>query len=518
MPEHLLAVAIERSSAEEFLAIKQDRPPALPEEEYRRFVDSDLWDLPSAPLRPLRGGGLRSEIAVGGADSVADKLDLSSVDVDSALNQVLSQVGIAIAFIGKWTLLKHVEEPDFGPGAPVHTLFILGKLESEVESLQDSCKWLSKEIASKLLLEVTPNSDRIGPLVVTGLLHSSLETGKWRAPHALHFQEYPPGVMLVPMRSRTQKPFRTTNLIVMVPNHDVNISENFGHITAGDALLVDPGCCSQFHKELADLVAALPRKLVVFVTHHHNDHIDGLSVVQRCNPDAILLAHTSTMNRIGKEMWSHGYTSISGGENISIGGQRLEAIFAPGHTDGHLSLLHVSTNSLIVGDHCVGHGSAVLDVTSGGNMKDYFQTTYRFMELSPHALIPMHGRINLWPKRMLCGYLKHRRDRESLVMAAIESGAETLYDIVSKVYADVDTKLWLAASFNVRVHVAHLAYQEKLPKDFSMKNFEATCGMRFLYRWAWGYLISHTPTGIKVLAVIGATGFVLSFAVTRNLG
>lgn len=189
-----------------------------------------------------------------------------------------------------------------------------------------------------------------------------------------------------------------------------------------------------------------------------------------------------------------------------------------GHTDGHLSLLHVSTNSLIVGDHCVGHGSAVLDVTSGGNMKDYFQTTYRFMELSPHALIPMHGRINLWPKRMLCGYLKHRRDRESLVMAAIESGAETLYDIVSKVYADVDTKLWLAASFNVRVHVAHLAYQEKLPKDFSMKNFEATCGMRFLYRWAWGYLIRHKSTGIKVLAVLGATGFALSFAVTRNLG
>ncbi|MCG7218363.1 hypothetical protein ACMBCN_01030 [Candidatus Liberibacter asiaticus] len=29
------------------------------------------------------------------------------------------------------------------------------------------------------------------------------------------------------------------------------------------------------------------------------------------------------------------------------------------------------------------------------------------MELSPHALIPMHGRVNLWPKHMLCGYLKY---------------------------------------------------------------------------------------------------------------
>ncbi|RVW48563.1 hypothetical protein CK203_088458 [Vitis vinifera] len=51
-----------------------------------------------------------------------------------------------------------------------------------------------------------------------------------------------------------------------------------------------------------------------------------------------------------------------------------------GHTDGHMALLHIKTNSLIVGDHCVGNYSAnesagffqswkcILDVTSGGNM------------------------------------------------------------------------------------------------------------------------------------------------------
>lgn len=42
-------------------------------------------------------------------------------------------------------------------------------------------------------------------------------------------------------------------------------------------------------------------------------------------------------------------------------------------------------------------------------MQDYFQSTYKFLELSPHALIPMHGRVNLWPKHMLCGYLKYER-------------------------------------------------------------------------------------------------------------
>lgn len=470
MAEYRLAAAIEKPVSNEFVVVKQDRPPALAEEEYGQFVDSDLWDLPSASLKPLHGG-ISTQTVIHGADSISDKLDLSVFDLDSALGQVLSQVGIVNAFNGQWTLLKYVEEAQFGPGAPIHTLFVLGKLESDVEILQESCKWLSREIASNLLLEVTPNSDRIGSFVVIGLLDGSNENGKWRLPQALHCQEYPPGVMLVPMKSRTGKPFCTTNLIVMVSDSDITISEESEHVYYGDALLVDPGCCTQSHTELADLVTALPRKLVVFVTHHHYDHVDGLSVVQRCNPDAILLAHKNTMNRIGKEMWSLGYTSISGGEKICIGRQSLEAIFAPGHTDGHLSLLHVTTNSLIVGDHCVGHGSAVLDLTSGGNMKDYFETTYRFLELSPHVLIPMHGRINLWPKRMLCGYLKHRRDRESSILKAIESGAETIYDIITKVYADVDTKLWLLASSNVRLHVDYLAHQEKLPKGFQLEEF-----------------------------------------------
>ncbi|KAF5193443.1 Glycosyltransferase bc10 [Thalictrum thalictroides] len=201
----------------------------------------------------------------------------------------------------------------------------------------------------------------------------------------------------------------------------------------------------------------------------------GLSIIQKCNPDAILIAHENTMKRIGKDDWSLGYTTVSGAEEICIGGQRLNVIFAPGHTDGHMALLHASTHSLIVGDHCVGQGSALLDVNSGGNMKDYFDTTYKFLKLSPHALIPMHGRVNMWPKNMLCGYLKNRRNRESSILKAIESGSETLFDIVAKTYCDVNPSLWVPASWNVRLHVEYLAQQQRLPKDFSLENFNCSC-------------------------------------------
>lgn len=210
---------------------------------------------------------------------------------------------------------------------------------------------------------------------------------------------------------------------------------------------------------------------MVFVTHHHPDHVDGLSVIQKTNPDAILLAHENTMHRIGKDDWSLGYTSVVGGEKISVGGQRLQVIFAPGHTDGHMALLHINTHALIVGDHCVGQGSAVLDVFSGGNMADYFRTTYQFLELSPYTLIPMHGRVNMWPKHMLCQYLKNRRDRESSILKAIENGGTTLFDLVSAIYKEVDCGLWFVAASNVRLHVEHLAEMHKLPEGFSLETF-----------------------------------------------
>jgi hypothetical protein len=328
-----LAAALTAPSTGEFLVVRQQPPPSPPstapgEEEYRRYVDRDLYDLPSAPLRRLAAEEepARPGVAVVGADEVS--LDLSRLDVPAALDQILNQLGLTNATCGEWRLLKHVEEPEFGPDPGVNTVLIVGSLESKPEALQDSCQWMSKEGAWELLSGVKPGGDRIGPYACIGFPKSDV-TSSWAAASALASQEYPPGLTLVPMKSRTLSPFRTTNLVVVQANGGACGSKRSDFFTCGDALLIDPGCCTQVHTELADLVNSLPKKLVVLVTHHHNDHIDGLSVVHRCNPDAVLLTHQNTMKRIGKGNWPSGYTAVTGGENICIGDQELQVIFAP---------------------------------------------------------------------------------------------------------------------------------------------------------------------------------------------
>lgn len=92
-PSYRLAAAITIPSTDEFLLVRQPPPPSpapAPEEEeylYRGYVDSELYDLPSAPLRPL-AGELRSDVAIRGADSVAGRLDISRLDVSASLDQV----------------------------------------------------------------------------------------------------------------------------------------------------------------------------------------------------------------------------------------------------------------------------------------------------------------------------------------------------------------------------------------------------------------------------------------------
>ncbi|PWA86484.1 metallo-hydrolase/oxidoreductase superfamily protein [Artemisia annua] len=464
MATYKLAVILKnRSNNKEFVIVKQTPPPKFNDHEYDSYADSDLWDLPSAKLTSLSPESVSStQILIQGQDTCLHKLDLTKFDLRSALNEVLGQVGFVSVDEIEWKFLKFVEEPNFGPAYPIETVYVTGGLATNVGTLKDHCQWSCKESCLDLLLQVKPGGDRVGPLVVEGLLKDS-QSDSLKLPPTLSCQEYPPGVNIVPMGSRTAKPFLTTNLIIFAPGSDNVKHESSPFVAEGDAMIVDPGCRSEFNKELAEIVAALPRKLIVYVTHHHRDHVDGLSTVQKTNPDACLLVHENTMNRISKDDWSGGCTTVSGTEEICIGGERLRIIFAPGHTDGHLALLHVSTNSLIVGDHCVGQGSAFLDINSGGNMSDYFQSSYKFIDLSPNALISMHGRVNLWPKHMLCGYLKNRRNREETILKAIEAGSNTLFDIVAYTYAEVDRAYWIPAASNVRLHVDHLAHQNKLP-------------------------------------------------------
>lgn len=114
---------------------------------------------------------------------------------------------------------------------------------------------------------------------------------------------------------------------------------------------------------------------------------------------------------------------------------------------------------------------------------------------------------------------RNRRSRELSILEAIENGAKTLIDIVANIYSEVDRSLWLPASSNVRLHVEHLAQQNKLPKEFSIQKFQRTCGVHFISRWIWAYLAAEFLSRSKNLHIpkILIGGAVVSFAMFYSL-
>jgi len=82
----------------------------------------------------------------------------------------------------------------------------------------------------------------------------------------------------------------------------------------------------------------------VLLTHHHHDHVAELAAVLVAHPDAEVLIHPSE-----RELVDGATGDLRPGDELEIGGLRVQAIHTPGHTRGMLSLL-VDGTDVFTGD------------------------------------------------------------------------------------------------------------------------------------------------------------------------
>eukprot|EP00850_Spirogloea_muscicola_P013793 SM000095S25007 [mRNA] locus=s95:491904:498702:+ [translate_table: standard] len=456
------------------------------------FLDVPMARLESRPALPpdrdVQSSAVEEQAAT--VERYLRQFGWHGLDASKAILEVLLKVASAVDLKNEWRYWSTYDEPDFGPGPPrQYMLFMTDAAETfTLEDPTQDWKWISPQQALDALLHKDV-AMTVGPLTMHVFSPHYFSGQVWKAMCAFQAQVYPPGYFILPMQTLTLKPFTKTNLVVfdgMYNNCELE------QLCLGECLLVDPGACPgssqkqctslpvvHIAEQLESIVSALPHKLLVFLSHHHRDHVQGLDVVAKSNPKAILIAHEATLLRLGENGIHLQKWAVKGGEEILVGNDRMLVIEAPGHTEGHLALFNPSTRTLIAGDHCVGQGSAVLDSSSGGDMQDYFDTTQRLIALKPTFLIPMHGCPVYQPEEMLQSYLRDRVQREEKILRAIEEGASTAYQVVSAAYSDTPPDLWPYALSNVMLHVRRLSEAQSLPQDFSLKTFGRSCGVAF---------------------------------------
>lgn len=260
------------------------------------------------------------------------------------------------------------------------------------------------------------------------------------------------GVVLQPMKTRPLPPATHTNAYL---------------VGEGEMVMIDPGGGDPAEVEaltsLIDTLARDGRRLkCVVVTHDHPDHIGALAAVRE-RYRVPVGAHPLTAPAIGADF------TLSDGDTIALATPgrdwTLRALHTPGHTRGHLCLLHERTRSLFTGDHIPGGGGTVIIDPPDGDMTQYLASLERLLREPVETLFPGHGSPQGAAERRIRGLIRHRREREAKVLAALDAEPRTLEELVERAYADTARELWKYAERSLLAHLLDLESRGAAARD-----------------------------------------------------
>jgi glyoxylase-like metal-dependent hydrolase (beta-lactamase superfamily II) len=207
-------------------------------------------------------------------------------------------------------------------------------------------------------------------------------------------------------------------------------------------IVIDPG--PDIPEHLAAVAREAGRVGVVLVTHDHPDHAPGAL------PFAQLVgAPVHAFKLAGAER-------LRAGQHVHAGGLDLTAVHTPGHTSDHVAFFEHGSGALFTGDAVVGRGTSFIDPPDG-DLVQYLRSLKRMVELGPRIIYPGHGPVVLRAQEKLHGYLAHRDERETQVLAALAEGPRTIAEMVEVIYADHPKDVHSLAARSVLAHLLKLA-------------------------------------------------------------
>lgn len=220
--------------------------------------------------------------------------------------------------------------------------------------------------------------------------------------------------------------------------------------------LLDPGPAMAEHIDAID--AALEtlggHLQQIVVTHTHPDH----------SPAAAVLAKRYDVPLLGRAIADDGHQDTSfvptvelrHDQSIDVDGERLIAVYTPGHVDNHFCFLHEPSGLLFTGDHIM-EGSTVVIIPPAGDMADYIESLRRMLDYPLQALAPGHGRVIENPRAEIEGLIQHRLRREEKVRQALGTQPPLALDeLVVHAYNDVDPTLHPLAQLSLWAHLLKL--------------------------------------------------------------
>ena len=194
------------------------------------------------------------------------------------------------------------------------------------------------------------------------------------------------------------------------------------------------------------------------LSHFHFDHSSNLRwVCEEFSAEAHVSPQTAA--RLDGKLPGH-VLSLSEGETLSPGGGvRLQVMHTPGHSPDSLCFYLEDEGVLFTGDTILGGTTTAVD-----DLADYLQSLRRLRALGNLRVIcPGHGPLIEDPGAWIDEYISHREGRESQILAQLSQGeALTSWQIMERLYTDIDSRLRRTADRNVQSHLVKLQKEGRL--------------------------------------------------------
>ncbi len=259
-------------------------------------------------------------------------------------------------------------------------------------------------------------------------------------------------------------------IAVRNPSAHTGAGNNTYLVVGREPALVDAGTGDPAHLAQVELALsspgadhrAPPTLRRVLVTHGHPDHASGAAALAGRWPDAVFAKMPwPEQDPTHLDRWE----AIRDGDVIPAGDGALRAVHTPGHAPDHLCFLDETTGTIFVGDLVREGGTVMIPASRGGSLAQYLASLERILALRPTRLLPGHGPEIGEPDRLLRGYLRHRRRRETQILEALAAGCSTLDAIVARIYTGLSPKLTRAAGESVLAHLVKLEDQNAVRRD-----------------------------------------------------
>ncbi|KAH0565644.1 hypothetical protein GP486_000954 [Trichoglossum hirsutum] len=233
-------------------------------------------------------------------------------------------------------------------------------------------------------------------------------------------------------------------------------------------LLIDTGGGKPAWIQSLKTVLTSERAIVdsVILTHWHLDHVGGVNDLLESLPGTSVYKSGADDNQL----------DIQDGQRFSVEGATLRALYSPGHTKDHVTLVFEEEDAMFTGDNVLGHGTAVFE-----DLASYLSSLEKMRHQFSGRAYPGHGQVIEDGAAKILEYIEHRAERESQVIQVLvsargspdmvqsdgngDSVGWTSMEIVKVIYKDVREDLHSAAERGVLQVLKKLQEEDKTILD-----------------------------------------------------